>query len=454
MSFFQERIKQLLGAELDAKIKAYVLSGAYKSLFLQAGIALLTFFTALFIARITGDKGFGIYTTVFTWISILSVGATLGLDDLVLKHLPAYQVQQAFGKIKGILLWSNLWGLLSSLFVVVVFLAIVHSNWVPSLSQYASYYTWAAWVIPLFVIMHVNQASLRGLQQIGRGQIAEKLVQPAGFFLLLLVWYLWNQYQLDDAHAIVARTGSFVLTALVAWALVIPVLKKYWSEKAAYERQQWKISSRYFALTSLLYIINTRIDIVLLDLHQIEEAEIAYYNAALKLSDMAMIPFVVLYTVAAPMFSTLYTQKKTKELQQFFTQTTFIAFVVVSLVLLGLIVLGPWVLSWFGERFRAGYPVLCMMCLIKLVHVFVGPINYLLMMVNLERIATWVLLVSVLVTIGLHLWWIPLYGIMGAATATLLGLLVFEIGLCWVAVTQAGIIPTILAGKWKSKETK
>jgi len=61
--------QQLLGKELDAKIKNYFLTGAYKSIIMQGSIALLTFFTALFIARVTGDTGFGIYTTVFTWIS-------------------------------------------------------------------------------------------------------------------------------------------------------------------------------------------------------------------------------------------------------------------------------------------------------------------------------------------------------------------------------------------------
>ena len=115
MRFFIKHINdlfyKLLGKDLDHKIKAYFVGGAYKSLLLQGAISVLTFSTVLFIARVTGDKGFGVYTTVFTWISIISVAATLGLDDLILKMFPVYNEHKTFSKIKGLLSWANILGL-------------------------------------------------------------------------------------------------------------------------------------------------------------------------------------------------------------------------------------------------------------------------------------------------------------------------------------------------------
>ncbi len=107
IKYINDLFYRLLGKELDDKIKTYFVAGAYKSILLQGAIAVLTFCTALFIARVTGDKGFGVYTTVFTWVSIISVAATLGLDDLVLKKLPVYRDNKAFSKIKGLLSWAN-----------------------------------------------------------------------------------------------------------------------------------------------------------------------------------------------------------------------------------------------------------------------------------------------------------------------------------------------------------
>lgn len=437
-------LQQLLGEELDAKIKHYFLTGAYKSIVMQGSIALLTFFTSLFIARVTGDTGFGIYTTVFTWISIVSVGATLGLDDLILKQLPIYHENEKTTKIRGILSWANWLGLSFGMLSAIVLLLMANFSGIETLNRYADYFFWAVWVIPLFVLMHINQAALRGLHLFGWGQFAEKFVQPFSFFLVLLLFYGIHNGELTDEYAILARTISFLITAIVALFLLFKFTSNYKKEKASYEIKYWWDSCRYFAITSLLYIVNTRIDIIFLSLYQIPEAEIGYYNAALKLSDMALIPFAVLYTVTAPMFSSLYAKNKLEELQTFFTKTTRLACLIITIILLVLVVGGEWFLALFGDNFKAGYSILLILCVTKFVHVFVGPVNYLLMMVNLEKEATWVLLASVLLTMGLHTIWIPLYGIEGAGYATLVGLLLFEFLVSWLAYRKAGIVPTVL----------
>ena len=137
---FNKILFRLLGKELDDKIKTYFISGAYKSAILQGAIALLTFLTSLFIARVTGDKGFGVYTTVFTWISIIGVGATLGLDDLLLKKLPVYSLNKSFSKIKGILTYANLIGLGFGLFCALLFLLLVNFTSIHGLYEYKQYY--------------------------------------------------------------------------------------------------------------------------------------------------------------------------------------------------------------------------------------------------------------------------------------------------------------------------
>ena len=216
ISSFHHWLRQRLGADLDDKLKQYFLSGAYKSIVMQGAIALLTFGTALFIARVTGEEGFGVYTTVFTWIAIVSVGATLGLDDLALKELPIYQEQKQPAHIHGLLRWSNRWGVLVGVGAAVCLLLLAHFTTINGLHNYLEYYQWAVWVIPLFVLMHVNQASLRALGFLGRGQVAEKVVQPLSFFVALVLFWWCAGHELSDKQAVVARVVSFIVTALVA----------------------------------------------------------------------------------------------------------------------------------------------------------------------------------------------------------------------------------------------
>jgi len=435
---------RLLGKGLDEKVKQYFVSGAYKTLLLQAAITIITFLTALLIARVTGDKGFGVYTTVFTWVSIISVGATLGLDDLLLKLLPFYKQKKQEKHISGLLYWTNVRGIVFGLICAVILLLFAHFSSINGLYQYADYYSWAVWTIPFFVVMHVNQAALRGVKQLGKGQLAEKFVQPIAFFLLLVIIY-GLQSSLTDEHAIAARTISFLIAAIVAlyllWYNMQPYLK---AEEPVYAPKIWWQSCKYFALTSLLYMFNTRMDIVFLSLYDIAEEDIAYYNAAQKLSDLALIPFAILYTVTMPMFAELFAQDKKKELQAFFTKTARIAFFLIMIILVFLVLLGKWLLGWFGTSFVVGYDLLLIFCVTKFIHIFVGPVNYLMMVTNLEKEATWALVVSVMVTIGLNIYWIPLYESNGAAYASLVGLLVFELLVSWITYRKSGIVPTII----------
>ena len=326
MNFLAKHIDKLLtrflGEEIDMKVKNYFISGSYKSVLMQGSIALLTFLTALFIARTTGDTGFGIYTTVFTWISILSIIATLGLDDLVLKQIPVYIHQNKLDNIKGLFVWTNIIGIVVSMFVLVLFWLLI--QYLPSLglASYSGYFKWALLVVPCFVLMHTNQASLRGLKLMGKGQLAEKFVQPLFFFLVLVVVYISMHYNLTDLDAVIARTISFIIAAIVALMLLYKnIPTDVIPQSFSFESSKWFTSCRYFAIMSILYIINTRIDIVLLGYFKVGEAPIAYYNAALKLSDLALIPFAILYTVTAPMYASLYSQNKTMpELQAFFTK--------------------------------------------------------------------------------------------------------------------------------------
>lgn len=435
-------LNKLLGKELDDKVRNYFLKGSYKSLLLQAAVSIFTFLTTIVIARIAGDKSFGIYSLVFTWVSIISIGATLGLDDLVLKQLPIYQSNNKQQKIKGLLTWVNKWGLISGSLAAFIFALIANLFTINGVSEYAYYYNIALISIPFFVLMHINQSVLRGLKFLGAGQLAEKVVQPFSFLIVLLLAYYFAK-GITDAEIILFRVISFGLAAVVALYLLYYYLKEYRSIKGKISSQTWFKSCKYFAFMSLLYIINTRIDIVFLGIYEVPPEQIAYYNVALKFSDIALIPFMVVCTVATPMFSKLYAEKKIKELQAFYTKTTQLACGLIAFILVVFVVWGTWFLSWYGTAFQQGYHTLIILCGIKFLHVFVGPVSYLLMMTNLEKQATYSLLVSVIITIILHMFLIPLYEIEGAAYATLIGLVVFELLLTWIAYKKAGIITTI-----------
>ncbi len=448
IQFLQNILHRLLGKEIDAKIREYFLKGSFQSLFLQSGLSLLTFLTSIVIARLAGDKGLGIYSLVFTWVSIVSVAATMGIDDLFLRQIPRYKDANNKKSIEFVLTWGRslaFWGLLV---VLLLYIAAIYFSGISGLSDYAEYHLWGALSIPFFVGLQVYQSALRGFGVLGEGQLAEKLLQPLAFLLFLTLAFVGG-IGVSDLDAIIFRSISFVLAAFVAVWLLHKNLKKFNPpilDTAPVEEntKAWRKSCMFFMLGTMLYTLNTRVDIVFLGIYEVSPEQIAYYNVALKFSDIALIPFLVVCTVTAPMFSSLFHQGKIKELQFFYTKVTRLSTIAIASILTVFVVFGPWFLSWYGQSFQSGYPVLVLLCITKLVHVFVGPANYLLAMLGQERAVMMSLLGSVLFNVFLQILFVKTWGIVGAAYATLGGLLLFDIMVGWVAYRRTGIVVTAL----------
>ncbi|MCH2043473.1 MAG: polysaccharide biosynthesis C-terminal domain-containing protein [Saprospiraceae bacterium] len=441
---FDQTLHRVLGKELDAKLRSFFLNGAYKSLFMQLALSALTLITTIIIARLAGDSGFGIYSLVFTWISVLGVAAVFGTDDLLQKILPIHKSKKNFPKLKGGWIWANQLVLLGGGALTLVFALVVNFGQVKGLSNYAFYYNLALPVVICFALMHTNQAALRAMGNFGIGQLAEKIIQPLAFIVVLGLWYFLATVVLD-VDVILARTISFVVAVVAALGLVVYHLwLKYKTIQAEYEYKTWTKSCLYFAAISTLYFLNTRLDILFLGFFEINPKEIAYYNVALKFTDLILIPFLVVCTVTMPMFAELYANAAQQKLQHLYTRVTQLVTVVVGLGALVLAIFGEFFLNWYGTTFQEGYQVLLILTVVKIIHVVVGPANLLLMMIGFEKAVAAVLALSVIVTALLHYTFIPIWGTAGAAWASLIGLCVFELGVSWVAWRKARIWTSVL----------
>jgi O-antigen/teichoic acid export membrane protein len=437
-------LKLFFGREHDSTFKINFLSASFGSAFLQITLSLLTFLTTIAVARISGDKGFGIYSLVFTWISIISSAALIGLDDLSIKQISIYKSKNQLPEIKSFILWGSKISLISSLFILIIyFLSCIYLP-LPGVEEYKNYHLIAACTIPFFVIIYFFQSVLKGLGLIIIGQLAEKLVQPISFLIFLLCFYMFG-FLINDFFVILFRTSSFVVAAIFILVLVFVYLKNIFRfKKVTIQSDLWKKSMVYFTLSTILFTINSRIDIVFLGLYSIEPEQIAYYNVALKFSDIALIPFLVICTVTTPIFASMFHKNEIEKLQVFYTLVTRISFSIISLIVIIFISFGPWFLNWYGKNFELGYDVLILLCISKLVHVFVGPANYLLSMTGFEKYVTRALIFGVSVTTSLHIFLIPFYGISGAAFATIIGLIFYDIYLAYICHKKTGLSLSII----------
>lgn len=431
----------------QSNLKAYFLSGSFYSLIIQGLLYIITFGTSILLARCLGSEQYGIYSTVLSWISVFSILAVLGYDDLLLKKLPRFSSEVKDGSRFwiGFALRRSLF--FSTILVVILYLITQFSS-ITHFYNTRHVYLFAVLLIPLFAALHILQSSLRAKRHIIVGQMGEKTIQPV-FFLLSIIFIVFF-FEMNVAQVMIGRVLSFgiaVVFSIYYVAIYIPSSSLYKSDSSEINTSQ--TSAYYFLFLSLIYILISRCDILVLSLFAVPDQMIAYYNAAAKISEVTLIPFVILYTVSTPVFSELSEQKDRSNLQAFYTKSTRYGFVFVLVLFLGIYLFRSFLLSLFGDDFVQGIPVLLPLIVAKLLHAFVGPINYLMMMIGLERTVTYASLAGLIVTVVLQILFVNQGGTLAVAYATLVGFVVYEVLLCIQLYRKTGLIPTIL-GQIKS----
>lgn len=437
-----KQLHQWFGNGLDERVRAYLMRGSMQSLFLQMMLMALTLFTSFAIAWGIGDAGAGVYSVVSNWAFLLGMAALFGLDDVLIKQIPIYQNKPHFTQM--LVRWAFGMSLLTNALVLLVCVGWLCYASFDNETLWQTY--WAALgVIPLFVWLKMQQAVLLGHEQVGKAQVGEKFIQPLVFIVLLGGgWYCLPM--LTTQHAILCRLISFGAAVLGMWWVGrqffnLKSVAAHQFQLEADTKRRWQSAAFYFMLISLLYAVNTRIDVAMLDIYHVAPEQIAYYNAAARFADIVTLPFSIVATIALPIFSKYYHQRQLLDLQRVYSKLTRIAFILTAIGVLGYAALGNWLLSWYSPNFKLGYASLLILSSSKLIHTFFGAMSGLLMMAGFERQATISLIITTLITLILHTVLIPLYQIEGAAWAGLLGGLCMELMQMIIVWRKVGIVP-------------
>src|SRR5262249_54951558 len=100
--------------------------------------------------------------------------------------------------------------------------------------------------------------------------------------------------------------------------------------------------------------------------------------------------------------------------------------------------IGRPILSLFGPKFPAGYPLLFVLAIGLLARAAIGPIERLLNMLGEQRACAFIYASAFAVNIGLSFALIPPLGMMGAAVATASALLTESVLLFFVTRSRLG----------------
>ncbi|ADE14475.1 polysaccharide biosynthesis protein [Nitrosococcus halophilus Nc 4] len=434
---FKARFGRIAGLAKSNGLRAQLLRGGIGSIAIKVGHTLLMLATTVVLARVLGAEGFGIYAYAYALVQILGIPAQMGLPILVVREVAAYQANAQWGLLKGILRRA-----FQAVGVIAIVLALAGGSvaWVFSerfSQEYLTTFAWALLLLPLIALGNLRGAALRGLRKVIQGQLPEHVLRPGGFLLFLgVVWLLFPQRQLTPADAMLMHTVATGMAFGVGGWLLVRSLPWQSKEAApAYDTRHWLSSALPLSLIAGMQIINSQTDIIMLGLFRDAE-EVGVYRVAVQSATLVAFGLQAINMVIAPHFSRLYAAGDMVRLQRVVTASARAILFTALPVVVVLIVFGEPVLRLvFGVEFVSGYAPLAILASGQLVNAAMGSVGFLLNMTGYERNVARGLMIAAVTNIVLNLFLIPLWGMEGAAVATGVTLVLWNI-LLWQSVRK------------------
>jgi O-antigen/teichoic acid export membrane protein len=167
------------------------------------------------------------------------------------------------------------------------------------------------------------------------------------------------------------------------------------------------------------------------------------YSAASRLANFTSFGLVTMNAIAAPIIAELYAQKKTRELEGIVKLAVWLTTLFATFLALIMIIWGKEILSVFGNEFISSYDCLIILVLGQVVNSFAGPVGLLMTMTAYQKEAAWIIGSSAALNILMNILFIPLFGIQGAAMATVIAAILWNLALLTRVAKHLSINPTI-----------
>jgi O-antigen/teichoic acid export membrane protein len=422
-------------------LRAHLIRGAGGVLTLRLANMFLGLVTGVVLARSLGASHYGIYAYSLAWLWLLKVPTELGLPTLITRNVAIYCVNEDWGRMRGLLVRANQAVLGMSLFVVLLSggASWLLADWLEHAHALPTFWL-ALLLLPLFGLTALRYTCLRGLHRVLLAEIPDALARPGLFLTLLGVVWLFGRNPLTPELAmglqLVAVGCAFILGVFFVLRSLPCEIRR---TAPHYEMRAWVSSALPFLLTGGLTFINTQTDIIMLGWFGVA-ADVGVYRVVGLGAGLVGFGFAAAHHVLGPIIARLHTEGDTVHLQRVITQAARAILLFSLPATLFLIVFGGAILARiFGPEYALGATALAILAVGQLVSAGSGLAALLLDMTGHERDTAKNIALSALLNVALNAFFIPLWGIEGAALASVASLATSNLLLVVLAYRRLGL---------------
>ena len=368
----------------------------------------ISLFVGIYVARYLGPERYGLLSYAISFVWLFSALASLGLDDILVREIVKNPEKRQ--NLIGSVFWLKICGFV--LMATTIATVLLFKSEDQKTSLLIAIITLGFLFQATNVVEFFFQALVQSKFAV-RAQVIQLLI--TSIFKIYLVWneadLFWFALALMLDQALVAILFLF----LYKWKVEkFPFLYFNWKKTKLLMRDAWPL-----IFTGMVVSIYMKIDQVMLK-EMLNTKAVGVYAAAVKLCEaLYFLPTVITASLYPAIISakqkseTIY-QQRLQKLYDFMVWGSVVVALPTSL-------LANWIiLSLYGVDFQEATNVLRIYIWV-IVFVSLGSVSSKwLVTENLEIYSFYRTFLGAVLNIGCNFWLIPIYGIIGAAYATLI----------------------------------
>ena len=390
-----------------------------------ASVRIASFISGLVIARAIGPAGYGLFVLVRDLCNTLSLLTTFGLDLGLVRWIAERKDTQDVAR--GFILFSLfLVFCLSSLVVVAIWSGgstYLGENLYPKQMGFSRALDAIIVLVILATLSRVLGGGFQGLLRIEHRVTAEQIIQPLSRLIIILSLFLIS---ISIWSVIWGTLFSFFL------ALLYFIVQSRGILFGSGLTIKWPTLSKTTGLLKYSFLMSLALSIGML----LEKADIlmlGYFGTSSDIGSYAIVQMAVSVIVMinsafnqrlAPRIAELAKNGARQESCLLLSQhIRWMALATVPMFV-ALSVFGADLLRIFGSDYQIDWPVVVLLSSSQFIVAVIGSCGYLLSMTSAYKKELPILLIALTLNVSLNYLWIPLYGLSGAAGATVTATLI------------------------------
>lgn len=274
------------------------------------------------------------------------------------------------------------------------------------------------------------------LQSVIGGFIKEVLLRIFISIFLFAVYFKW----ITPLEFINSLMGIYLITTLVMFFYAMKVRPITYNFKIPHNSKEVFIYSLFIILSGS--IANMLLDIDKTMINQYIKIEnIAYYTVAIFIATVIAVPSRAMHQITYPITAKLMAEDKHKELNELYKKTSITLQIIGGLVLVGILVNINQMYLLLPKNYSTGIFVVFTIGISKYFDLILGNNNAIIFNSKYYKAVLFLGLLLAFLAISLNMIFIPIYGINGAAIATLISITLYSIAKLLFVVLKMKLYP-------------